>query len=107
MRKSAVFILILCLLSVAILAGCTSENQRVIITVSNNRDLSQNIKVHIDGDQKFTATLDPAQGVEREFEVSRGEHTFDLYHQISGTYELYKTETMFIEADSGVFFELE
>lgn len=89
------------------LTGCTSENHRVMVTIKNNRDNYQNIKVYIDGDQKFTATLDPAQGVEREFEVSKGEHSFDLYHQISGTYELYKTETMYIEADSGIFFELE
>jgi hypothetical protein len=107
MRKSTVFILILCLISVAVLAGCTSENHRVLITVSNNRDLSQNIRLHIDGAQKFTATIEPDAGVEREFELSKGDHTFELYHQVNGTFTLYKTETMYVEADSSLFFELE
>jgi hypothetical protein len=75
--------------------------------VKNNRDSTQNIRVHIDGDQKYTATLDPAQGIDKEFELSKGDHTFDLYHQVNGNFVLYKTETMYVEADSGLFFELE
>lgn len=107
MRKSVVFTLVLCLLAVAIFSGCTTENHRVMITVKNNRDNVQNIKIHINGDQKFIAILDPAQGVEREFELSKGDHTFELFHQVNGTYDLYKTETMYVEADSSLFFELE
>ena len=107
MKKTVGFLLILCLLTITIFSGCTSENHRVIITVKNNRDTFQEIKVHIDGDQKFTATLDSAEGVEREFELSKGDHTFELYDKVNGTYRLYKSETMFVEADSAVIFELE
>ncbi|MEE9150249.1 MAG: hypothetical protein V3U20_00245 [Thermoplasmata archaeon] len=56
---------------------------------------------------KFSATLDPAESVEREFELSIGDHTFELYHEVSDTYELYKTETLYVESDSSLFFELE
>lgn len=107
MKKSFVLIILLCLLFPLVLSGCTTENHRVIVTVKNNRDTFQEIKVHIDGDQKFTATLDPAQGAEREFELSKGDHSFELYHKVEGTFELYKTETMYVEADSALFFELE
>jgi hypothetical protein len=107
MRKSAALILILCILCVAILTGCTSESHRVVVTVKNNRDTSQNIEFHIDGSKKFTAALDPAESVEREFELSLGDHTFELYHEVEGTYELYKTETMDVDSDSSLFFVLE
>jgi outer membrane protein assembly factor BamA len=107
MRKSAALILVLCILCVAILTGCTTENHRVVVTIKNNRGTSQNIEFHIDGNKKFSASLDPAESVEREFELSLGDHTFELYHEVEGTYELYKTETMNIESDSSLFFELE
>lgn len=107
MRKGFAIIMSISILFVLILSGCTTENHRVLITVSNNMDISQNIKVDIDGEKRFTATLDPAQGVEKEFELSKGDHTFELYKQVNGTYHLYKTETMYIEADSSLFFELE
>lgn len=107
MRKSAALILVLGILCVAILTGCTTESHRVIVTVKNNRDTSQNIEFHIDGNKKFSASLDPAESVEREFELSLGDHTFELYHEVSGTYELYKTETLYVESDNSLFFELE
>lgn len=107
MRKSAALILVLCILCVAILTGCTTENHRVVVTIKNNRGTSQNIEFHIDGNKKFSVSLDPAESVEREFELSLGDHTFELYHEVEGTYELYKTETMNIESDSSLFFELE
>ena len=107
MRKSAALILVLCILFVALLTGCTSEKHRIIITVKNNRDTSQNIELHIDGNKKYSASLDPAESVEWEFELSPDDHTFELYHEVSGTYELYKTETFYVESDSSLFFELE
>ncbi|UCE39127.1 MAG: hypothetical protein JSW00_07900 [Thermoplasmata archaeon] len=106
-RKSVAFIIFTCILSVSILTGCTTENHRVMITVKNNRDTTQNIELHIDGSKKFSASLDPAQSAEREFEVSPGKHTFELFHEVSGAYELYKTETLDVDSDSSVFFELE
>ena len=63
--------------------------------------------MHIDGSKKLSATIEPAASVEREFEVSPGEHTFELYHEVSGNYELYKTETLDVDSDSSLFFELE
>ncbi len=107
MRKSAAFILVLCILFVTILTGCTSENHRIIITVKNNRDTSQRIELHIDGSKRYSASLDPAESVEWELELSPDDHTFDLYHEVEGTYELYKTETLYVESDSSLFFELE
>jgi hypothetical protein len=107
MRKSDALILVLSILFVTILTGCTSENHRIIITVKNNRDTSQSIELHIDGSNMFSAFLDPAESVEREFELSPDDHTFELYHEVSGTYELYKTETFYVESDSSLFFELE
>ena len=107
MRKSAALILVLCILCVAILTGCTSENHRIIITVKNNRDTSQRIELYIDGSKRYSASLDPAESVEWEFELSPDDHTFELYHKISRTYELYKTETLYVESDSSLFFELE
>ena len=107
MRKSAALILVLFILFVTILTGCTTENHRVLITIKNNRDTSQSIELHIDGSKKFSASLDPAESVEREFELSPDDHTFELYHEVSGTYELYKTETLHLESDSSLFFELE
>lgn len=107
MRKSAAFILVLFVLFVTILTGCTTENHRIIITVKNNRDTSQRIELHIDGTKKYSALLDPAESVEWEFELSKNDHTFDLYHEVEGTYELYKTETFYVESDSSLFFELE
>jgi hypothetical protein len=106
-RKSIVLVIFVCILTVSILAGCTTENHRVIITVKNNRDISQNIELHIDGSKKFSSSIDPGASVEREFEVSPGEHTFELYQDVSGTYELYKTETLDVDSDSSIFFELE
>jgi hypothetical protein len=79
----------------------------VIITIKNNRDLPQNIQQHIDGSMKFSAALDPAESVQKEFELEKGEHTFELYHEISGAYELYKTKTLYVESDNSLFFELE
>ena len=99
--------MMLCLISVIVLTGCTAETHRVLITVSNNRDITQNIKVDIDGDQRFTDTLDPGEGAEHEFDLTKGDHTFELYEQVNGTYVLYKTETMYVEADSSLSFELE
>lgn len=90
-----------------VLTGCTTEDHRVIITVKNNKDTSQNIEFTIDGSKKFSATIDPAASVEREFEVSAGEHTFRLYHEVSGNFELYKSETLDVDSDSSLFFELE
>ena len=90
-----------------VLTGCTTENHRVVITVKNNRDAPQSIEVHIDGSKKFSASLEPAESVEREYELSPGDHTFELYHEVEGTYELYKTETLDVDSDSSVFFELE
>ena len=107
MRKSAALILVLCILCVAILTGCTTENHRIIITVKNNRATSQSIEFHIDGKKEFSALIDPAESVEEEFELSNGDHTFELYHEVSGTYELYKTETLYVESDNSLFFELE
>lgn len=95
------------ILSISMLAGCTTENPRVMLTVKNLRDVSQNIRVHIDGTNEFSATVEPGASVEREFELSLGEHTFELYQEVSGNYELYKTETIELESDSSVFFELE
>jgi hypothetical protein len=106
-KRDIAIIIVLCIFTTTLLTGCTTENYRVIITVSNNRDTIQNIRVNIDGEQKFTAALEPDQGAEREFELSKGDHTFELYHQVNGTYQLYKTETMYVEADSSLFFELE
>jgi hypothetical protein len=99
--------IVICILTVSILTGCTTENHRVIITVKNNKDTSQNIKFTIDGSDKFSSTIEPAASVEREFEVSAGEHTFRLYHEVSGNFELYKTETLDVDSDSSLFFELE
>jgi len=96
-----------CILTVSVLTGCTTEDHRVIITVKNNRDISQNIELHIDGSKKLAATIEPGASVEREFEVSPGEHTFELYQEVSGSYELYKTETLDVDSDSSIFFELE
>ena len=78
-----------------------------MVTVKNLRDGSQSIQVHVDGENEFTTTVEPGASVEREFELSLGEHTFELYQEVSGTYELYKTETIELESDSSVFFELE
>lgn len=78
-----------------------------MITVKNNRDITQNIELHIDGSKKFSATIDPAASVEKEFEVSPGEHTFELYQEVSGNFELYKTESLDVDSDSSIFFELE
>jgi hypothetical protein len=107
MRKPLALIILTCILFPLILTGCTEENHRVIVTVKNLRDTPQEIRVDIDGDQKFTATLDPSEGAEREFELSKGDHTFELYDKVNGTYRLYKTETKYVEADDGVIFELE
>ncbi len=101
------FVLAVCILSISLLTGCTTEDHRVMVTVKNLRDGSQSIQVHVDGENEFTATVDPGASVEREFELSLGEHTFELYQEVSGTYELYKTETIELESDSSVFFELE
>ena len=100
-------VMITCVLLVIMLTGCTTENHRVVVTVKNLRDLSQGIQVHIDGSNEFTATVNPGASVEREFELPLGEHTFELYQEVSGTYELYKTETIELESDSSIFFELE
>lgn len=97
----------MCILSISLLTGCTTEDHRVMVTVKNLRDLSQSIQIHVDGENEFSATLGPGASVEREFELSLGEHTFELYQEVSGTYELYKTETIDLESDSSVFFELE
>ena len=95
------------MLSVIILTGCTTENHRVMVTVKNLRGLSQSFQLHIDGSNEFTATVEPGASVEREFELSLCEHTFELYEDVSGNYELYKTETIELESDSSVFFEIE
>jgi hypothetical protein len=107
MRKPVTIFIIISLLSMALLTGCTEENHRVIVTVKNLRDTPQEIRVDIDGDTKFTAILDPSEGAEREYELSIGDHTFELYDRINGTYNLYKTETLYVEADNAVIFELE
>lgn len=99
--------MIACMLSVLMLAGCATETHRVMLTVKNLRDETQNIQVHIDGENEFTSSVGPGASVEREFELSLGEHTFDLYHEVNGSYEFYKTQTIDLESDSSVFFELE
>ncbi len=106
-KKSLAFVMVAFILSLSMLTGCTTENHRVMVTVKNLRDLSQSIQVHIDGSNEFTTTVEPGASVEREFELSLGEHTFELYQEVSGTYELYKTQTIDLESDSSVFFELE
>jgi hypothetical protein len=100
-------VMIICMLSVIMLTGCTQEEHRVMVTVKNLRDVSQNIQVHVDGENEFTSSVGPGASVEREFELPLGEHTFELYQEFSGSYELYKTETIDLESDSSVFFELE
>ena len=105
--KPIVPVIIACLLSVIILTGCATETHRVMLTVKNLRDKTQNIEVYIDGEHEFSASVGPGASVEREFELSLGEHTFDLYHEVNGSYEFYKTQTIDLESDSSVFFELE
>lgn len=78
-----------------------------MITVKNNRDTPQNIELRIDGSKKLSSSIEPGASVEKEFEVSPGEHTFELYQEVLGNYELYKTETLDVDSDSSIFFELE
>ncbi len=107
MRKSIPFVIFTCIITVSILTGCTTENHRVMITVKNNRDTPQNIELRIDGSKKLSSSIEPGASVEKEFEVSPGEHTFELYQEVLGNYELYKTETLDVDSDSSIFFELE
>jgi hypothetical protein len=106
-NRSLAIILAAFIFSVTVLAGCTTENHRVMVTVKNLRDVSQDIQVHIDGENEFSASVGPGASVEKEFELSLGEHTFDLYQEVNGSFELYKTQTIDLESDSSVFFELE
>jgi len=100
-------VIITCIMAVIVLTGCTTETHRVMLTVKNLRDTSQNIEVYIDGEHEFTSSVGPGASVEREFELSLGKHTFDLYHVINGSYVFYKTQTIDLESDNSVFFELE
>jgi hypothetical protein len=107
MRKSAVFILVLCIISVVILTGCTSESHRVMVTIKNTTDTTKNIEFRVDDKLEISTSLDPKASVEREYELSQGNHVFELYHEVNGSFELYEMRNIPIESDSSVFFELE
>jgi hypothetical protein len=107
MRKSTVFILVLCLLSVAILTGCTSEDHRVLVTIENDTNNDKNIQLHIDDNLELTASLGPKESVEEEFELSQGSHSFKVFHEVNGTYVLFQERNADIEADSSLFFQIE
>jgi hypothetical protein len=107
MRKSVVFILVLGILSVAILAGCTSENHRVMVTIKNDTDTTKNIEFRIDDKLEISTSIEPKASVEREYELSQGNHVFELYHEVNGTFELSEMRNEPIEADSSLFFELD
>jgi hypothetical protein len=78
-----------------------------MVTVKNDRDTSQNIELYIDGSLELTYSLGPKESVEREYTLSEGDHTFELYEEVSGNFTLYKTETLYVETDNSVFLELE
>lgn len=106
--KFVLSITVVCILFTCLLAGCIQgDNHRVIVTIANNRDISQRIQLHIDGSLKFTEEIGPWASIEREYEFQPGEYTFELYQEVSGTFELYKTETIDLESDSSILFELE
>ncbi len=107
MRKSAALVLVLCILCVVILTGCTSENHRVMVTIKNTTDTTKNIEFRVDDKLEISTSLDPKASVEREYELSQGNHIFELYHEVNGTFELCEMRNIPIESDSSVFFELE
>ncbi|UCG71020.1 MAG: hypothetical protein JSV09_08500 [Thermoplasmata archaeon] len=107
-RKFVMSITVLCILFISLLAGCIQgDNHRVIVTISNNRDVSQRVQLYIDGSLQFTEQIEPWASIEEEYEFQPGDYTFELYQEVSGTFELYKTETINLESDSSIFFELE
>ena len=106
MRKFTVFILGLSLLSIAILTGCTTENHRMMVTIKNTTDVIKTIEFYIDDTLKISTSIDPKASVEREYELSQGNHAFELYLEVNGTFELSELRNIPIESDSSEFFEL-
>ncbi len=89
------------------LSGCTTESHRVMVTIKNTTDFTETIEFRIDDNLEISTSIDPKASVEREYELSQGDHVFELYREINGNLLLYKTENKLIESDDGVFFELE
>ncbi len=105
-KKSAAFTLILCLLSIALFTGCTTENHRVMVTIKNTTEVSETIEFYIDDELEISTSIEPKASVEKEYELSKGSHSFKLYHEVNGTFELSQSQNNNVEADSSYFFEL-
>jgi hypothetical protein len=99
---------IFCILFTSLVTGCIQgDNHRVIVTIANNRDTSQRVQLYIDGSLEFTEDIGPWASIEREYEFQVGEYTFEVHQEVSGTFELYRSETINLESDSSLLFELE
>jgi hypothetical protein len=107
MRKKYAFIMLICIFFTLLLSGCTSENHRVMVTIKNTTEITKSIEFHVDDKLEISTSLEPKESVEREYELSQGNHVFELYHEVNGTFELYEMRNIPIESDSSVFFELE
>jgi hypothetical protein len=106
LRKSAVFILIVCLLPVTTLAGCTTQNHRMLVTIKNTTNEVKTIEFYVDDELEISTSIDPKASVEREYELSQGNHVFELYLEVNGAFELTEKRDIPIESDSSEFFEL-
>jgi hypothetical protein len=89
------------------LSGCTTENHRVMVTIKNTTDFTETIEFRIDDELEISTSIEPKASIEREYELSQGNHVFELYHKVNGSFEFYKMQNIPIESDSSVFFELE
>jgi predicted Ser/Thr protein kinase len=78
----------------------------VWVTIKNTTEESETIEFYIDDDLEITATIEPKASIEKEYELSQGSHSFELYHEVNGTYVLSQSQSNDVEADSSYFFEL-
>lgn len=107
MRKTFAIIMLAILFLSLTLSGCTTENHRVMVTIKNTTNFTKTIEFRIDDNLEISTSIDPKASVEEEFELSQGDHVFELYHEVNGVFELHKMQNNPIESDSSVFFELE
>ena len=78
-----------------------------MVTIKNTTNFTETIEFRIDDNLEITTSIEPKASVEREYELSQGDHVFELYRKVNGAFEFYKMENKPIESDDSVFFELE
>ncbi len=107
MRKSIIALTISIVMVIGIFSGCTYPEWPVIVRINNNGNQHENIELNIDGSIRFSGGLNSSESYVRNFILKEGEHTFELYREVDGNYQLYRTATIQVNIERNLTFEIE